>query len=105
MRSRVIYFALLVCLFASCKKEAQLDNSNRNLKSPARLSGTDPAFLTFTSLPQYDSFIADPAAVPLSVPSGFVSLRSITEQLEYERDNDTDAYLANPHLADTIYES
>ena len=105
MKPKILFLLFFAAVLAAgCKKAPQHDKNN-----PVKLSSVasqEAAYLSFTSFDDYDGFISDYQSTSLPTPpQGFVSLRSVIEQLEWEQDNDEQAYLANPHLPDQIYEN
>lgn len=107
MKKRFFSLALLavacVLTLVACKKDVAKTTSNITSKSLARIG--PPIFATFDSLDAYEAFLnAAPATPIIGLPQGYISMKSITDEMEWQKEHDTDAYFANPRLADSIYE-
>lgn len=94
-------------MFVACKKDAKNTTSFKGAKSTARI-GT-PIYATFADTTAYETFLNDTSSAQIpNLPSGFISLKSIIDLLEWQRENDSNnnyaTYYANPNLADTVYE-
>ncbi|MCC6186215.1 MAG: hypothetical protein IT256_03590 [Chitinophagaceae bacterium] len=92
-------------IFISCKKDnLQTSSSKKGTQNTNRVG--EPAFATFTNLETYETFLNSAPNTPISgLPSDFISMKSIIDEIEWQKENDSIAYYTNPNLADSIYES
>lgn len=92
-------------IFVGCKKDEKISKNLNSASTKSNLRVGPPIFASFSNLNEYDSFLNSAPNTPINqLPTGFISLKSILDEIEYQREFDTNAYYANPHLADTIYE-
>lgn len=92
-----------VLTLVACKKDVAKTTSTIKSKSSARIG--PPIFATFDSLDVYEAFLNAAPGTPISgLPQGYISMKSIIDEMEWQKEHDTDAYFANPRLADSIYE-
>lgn len=98
---------MLLSIFTaiSCKKAITPSTPQKpDIHSVASTDG--PSFLSFATFEDYDGYISNAENTSLpEAPDDFISLRSIIDELEYQKENDEEAYESNPHIADSIYES
>ena len=109
MRKLIFVFVaaglLTTTALTSCKKDSAKVTSTTSTNNKSTLRVGEPAFATFVNLETYEAFLNAAPNTPISgLPSGFISMKSIIDEMEDQKENDTNAYFANPHLADSIYE-
>lgn len=105
MKKLLLVFSVST-LFFSCKKDAV--NSSTDTPNLGLMSGSyGSPVLNITTLSDYETIFEQTEGTTIqTIPSGFVSLKSVLNDLEASKLSDSTGqnYWGHPHLADTIYE-
>lgn len=106
MKKVVLLSLVAMISFAACKKN-EIQTPKQNGKNPIAMSGEPPAnaVLSIDSFADYQSIIEQSEGTGISnLPSNFVSMKDILNQLDSLKEVGQSAYYSSPYIGDTIYE-